>query len=270
MADSGTTTATTTPEDRYIRIETVSHVGWLLFDRPPVNAFDWVMVRQVAEGLDTLAADGDVRVVVLGSANPRYFSAGADLETFAGIDEAGMADWCELVHGLVHRFRGSAKPMLAAIAGVAVGGGLEMTLHCDVRFAARTARLGQPEVNINFIPPVGATQALVRLIGRPAALRLLYGGELVTADAALALGLVDELTDPDDLRATVQAYGELLAAKPPEALAAIRRTITDGGGRTFDDGLRIEAEEAIRLAGTANFAEGVAAFLAKRQPDWQR
>ena len=269
MAESGTT-ATTTPGDRHVRIETAAHVGWLLFDRPPVNAFDWAMVRQVAEALDALAADADVRVIALGSANPRYFSAGADLETFAGIDEAGMAEWCELVHGLVHRFRGSAKPMLAAIDGVAVGGGLEMTLHCDVRFAASTARLGQPEININFIPPVGATQALARLIGRPAALRLLYGGELLPADAALALGLVDELTAPDDLRATVQAYGELLAAKPPEALAAIRRTITEGGGTTFEEGLRIEAEEAIRLAGTANFAEGVAAFLAKRPPDWRR
>ena len=103
------------------------------------------MVRQVAETFDGLVADSDVRVIVLGSTNPRYFSAGADLETFARIDEAGMADWCQLVHGLVHRFRASAKPMLAAIDGVAVGGGLEMTLHCDIRFAARTARLGQPE-----------------------------------------------------------------------------------------------------------------------------
>lgn len=266
MIESGTAS----PASEHIRVETVDHVGWLLFNRPPVNAFDWTMVRQVAAAFDALAADGDVRVIVLGSANPRYFSAGADLDTFAGIDGAGMAEWCELVHGIVRRFRGSAKPMLAAIDGVAVGGGLEMTLHCDVRFAARSARLGQPEININFIPPVGATQALVRLIGRPAALRLLYGGELVTAEAALALGLVDELTDPEHLRATVQAYGEQVAARPPEALAAIRRTITEGGGLPFDEGLRIEAEEAVRLAGTANFAEGVAAFLAKRQPEWRR
>lgn len=258
------------PPRSYIRTETVEHVGWLLFDRPPVNAFDWAMVRQVGQALDAFAGDRDVRVIVLGSANPRYFSAGADLETFAGIDEAGMGEWCELVHGLVHRFRRSAKPLLAAIDGVAVGGGLEMTLHCDVRFAAHTARLGQPEININFIPPVGATQALVRLIGRPAALRLLYAGELIAADEALALGLVDELTGPDDLRPTVQAYGEALAAKPPEALAAIRRTIVEGGGQTFDRGLAIEAEEAVRLAGTANFREGVAAFLAKRPPHWQR
>ena len=254
----------------HIRTETVAHVGWLLFDRPPVNAFDWDMVRQVGAALDQMAADTEVRVVVLGSANSRYFSAGADLATFAGIDTAGMAEWCELVHGLVRRFRASAKPMLAAIDGVAVGGGLEMTLHCDVRFAARTARLGQPEVNINFIPPVGATQALVRLIGRPAALRFLYGGELVGAEAALAMGLVDELVETEALRSTVQAYGEMLASRPPEALAAIRRTITEGGGATFDDGLALEARLATALAGTANFHEGVAAFLAKRPPEWHR
>jgi enoyl-CoA hydratase/carnithine racemase len=228
------------------------------------------MVRQVGAALDQMAADGDVRVIVLGSTNPKYFSAGADLETFAAIDEAGMTEWCGLVHGLVHRFRASAKPMLAAIDGVAVGGGLEMTLHCDIRFAAHSARLGQPEVNINFIPPVGATQALVRLIGRPAALHLLYSGELVPADHALALGLVDRLVDPGELRSTVQSYAGTLAAKPPEALAAIRRTITEGGGLTFADGLAVEAAEAIRLAGTANFREGVAAFLAKRPPTWVR
>ena len=181
-----------------------------------------------------------------------------------------MAEWCDLVHGLVRRFRASAKPLLAAIDGVAVGGGLEMTLHCDLRFAATTARLGQPEVNINFIPPIGATQALVRLIGRPQALRYLYDGGLVLAGDALAMGLVDEVVEPERLAAVVQAYGEELAVKPPEALAAIRRTITEGGGRTFDDGLALEAATAVELAGTANFQEGVAAFLAKRPPVWQR
>jgi enoyl-CoA hydratase len=156
------------------------------------------------------------------------------------------------------------------VRGVAVGGGLEMTLHCDVRFAARDARLGQPEININFIPPVGATQALTRLLGRPAAIRFLYDGQLVDAAQAAAIGLVDELVAPDDLEATVQRYAEALAAKPPEALAAIRRTITSGGGTSFDQGLELERSLAIELAGTANFAEGVDAFLTKRPPVWRR
>jgi enoyl-CoA hydratase/carnithine racemase len=258
------------PSTALVRLTTENHVGWLEFDRPPVNAFEWTMVGQVAEGISRLEADAEVRVVVLASAVERYFSAGADLETFRDLGSAGMQRWCDLVHDLVHRLRSCAKPVLAAIAGVAVGGGLEMTLHADIRFAARDARLGQPEIRIGFIPPVGATQALVRLLGRPRALRFLYDGDLLSAEEALALGLVDEVVDPPALRATVQRYAESLAAKPPEALAGIRRAITMGGAMAFEDGLAIEREVAVGLAGTANFNEGVAAFLDKRAPDWVR
>jgi enoyl-CoA hydratase/carnithine racemase len=180
-----------------------------------------------------------------------------------------MDRWCELVHGIVAKLRSSAKPILAAIRGLAVGGGLEMALHCDVRFAARDARLGQPEININFIPPVGAGQALVRLLGRPAALCHLYDGALLDAEGAREIGLVDEVVEPGELRAHMQAYAATLAAKPPEALSAIRRSITIGGGMTFEDGLALERRLAVALAGTANFREGVAAFLEKRPPTWQ-
>jgi enoyl-CoA hydratase len=146
---------------------------------------------------------------------------------------------------------------------------LEMTLHCDLRFAATDARLGQPEININLIPPVGATQALARLIGRPNAIKLLYDGTLISAIEALEIGLVDSLVAPESLRDEVQAYGEKLAAKPPEALAAIRQSITLGGSIDFNDGLALDADLVTGLAGTDNFREGVAAFLAKRAPQWQ-
>jgi enoyl-CoA hydratase len=256
--------------EQFIRTTVTDHVGWLEFDRAPVNAFEWTMVGQVAAALDELEADRDVRVVVLASALDRYFSAGADLSAFEGIGPDRMDDWCALVHGIVARLRASNKPVLAAIHGVAVGGGLEMTLHCDVRFAAADARLGQPEISINFIPPVGATQALVRLLGRPRALRYLYDGELLDAADALAIGLVDELVAPDLLRSVVQDYARSLAARPPEALTAIRRSVTYGADMLFDDGLRLERELAVGLAGTANFDEGVRAFLEKRRPDWRR
>lgn len=256
--------------ERFVRTTVRQHVGWIEFDRRPVNAFEWTMVGQVAAAIEAFELDDQVRVMVLASAIDRYFSAGADLETFRQLDEGGMDSWCALLHGIVHQLRNSAKPVLAAIHGVAVGGGLEMTLHCDVRFAARDARLGQPEVNINFIPPVGATQALVRLIGRPNSLRYLYDGTLLDADAALAIGLVDEVVEPHELRPTVQRYGEALAAKPPEALTAIRRAITLGGGMSFEEGLALERRLAVGLAGTPNFREGVDAFLGKRMARWQR
>ncbi|MGA9276801.1 enoyl-CoA hydratase/isomerase family protein [Ilumatobacter sp.] len=259
-----------TADTSSVALDVIKHVGWIKFDRSPVNAFEWSMVREVETAIDTMVADPEVRVLVLGSANPKYFSAGADLEVFRDIDEPGMREWCELAHGIVHRLRDSPKPVLAAIAGIAVGGGLEMTLHADVRFASDDARLGQPEVNINFIPPVGATQALARLLGRPAALQFLYDGGLIDAQRAMTIGLVDNITAADELEATVQRYGESLASKPPEALAALRRAIVFGGGMTFDDGLALEASLATQLADTTNFVEGVSAFLSKRSPEWRR
>ena len=162
------------------------------------------------------------------------------------------------------------RPLLAAINGTAVGGGLEMTLHCDLRFAASDARLGQPEIKIGFIPPIATTQALARLIGRPRTLRYLYEGALVPVSEALSWGLVDELVEPAGLRKRVQAYGEELAGKSPAALAAIRHTVTLGGGMTFEDGMNYELEAVAGLADTADFTEGVEAFLAKRPPVWRR
>ena len=169
----------------------------------------------------------------------------------------------------VMAWRDQLMDLLAAINGTAVGGGLEMTLHCDLRFAATDARFGQPEIKIAFIPPIATTQALARLIGRPRAIRYLYEGGLVPAAEALSWGLVDELVEPGQLRARVQAYAEELAAKPAEALAAIRRTVTLGGGMTFDEGLAYEKETVVALAGTPDFKEGVEAFLAKRPPVWR-
>lgn len=253
----------------FVRRSLVHQVGWLEFNRPPVNAFTREMVDETHDTLAAALADPEVRVLVLASAIPRYFSAGADLHVFKSIGQDGMRRWAGRCHDIVRLLRGSAKPLLAAINGTAVGGGLEMTLHCDLRFAATDARLGQPEINIGFIPPIATTQALARLIGRPRALRYLYEGSLVPAAEALNWGLVDELVDPNRLRAHVQAYAETLAAKSPAALAAVRRTVTLGGGMTFDEGLALELKTVVDLAGTADFAEGVDAFLAKRSPTWR-
>jgi enoyl-CoA hydratase/carnithine racemase len=165
--------------------------------------------------------------------------------------------------------RDAPKPLLGAIHGTAVGGGLEIVLNCDLRFAAEGARLGQPEINIAFIPPVGTTQSLSRLLGRPRALRFLYEGTLVTADEALGMGLVDFVVPPDRLRSEVQAYAAALARKPAAALAAIRRCITLGFDLPYDEALAMEREAAVHLSGTPDFSEGLRAFLEKRPPNWE-
>lgn len=256
-------------ELEFVRLEIEGPIGWLQYARPPVNAFNQRMVADVRAGLRALLENASARVVVFASAVPRYFSSGADLKVFQRLGPEQMAEWVDACHAIVREMRSSPKPILAAINGVAVGGGLEMALHADVRFAAADARLGQPEVNIAFIPPVGGTQGLARLLGRPRALRFLYDGGLVTAEEAKDIGLVDVVTEPDDLREEARRYALSLAEKPADALAAIRRCVTIGGALPFEDGLAVEREAAIALAAGENFREGVDSFLAKRKPVWR-
>jgi enoyl-CoA hydratase len=254
---------------KHLKLRIENRVGWIEYNRPPINSFNWEMLREVPAALDELLNDPKVRVVVFASANKKYFSTGADLKVFDGIGTEGMAEWVSVCHGLVSKMRQSPKPLLAAIHGIAAGGGLEMVLHCDIRFASSDARLGQPEINIGFIPPVGTTQALARLLGRPRAIRYLYEGTLVSADEALAMGLVDLIYPPARLHAEVQAYAESLAQKSTNALAAIRQTITEGGAVSFEEGLKIEYEAAVKLSTTKDFSEGIRAFLEKRKPNWE-
>lgn len=221
----------------FLRVSTTDRVGWIEYNRPPVNAFNWEMLGEVPRALAGLHEDPAVRVIVFASALEKFFTAGADIGVMAAMSPAEMDRWVGECHGLVRQMRASRKPLLAAIHGIAVGGGLEMVLNCDVRFAADTARLGQPEINIAFIPPVGATQSYARLLGRPRALRFLYDGAILPATEALNLGIVDEIVPADHPRDHVQAYAAGLAAKPTEALAAIRRCITEGSEVPFDQGL---------------------------------
>jgi enoyl-CoA hydratase/carnithine racemase len=250
----------------HLKTYVADRVGWLEYSRPPVNAIDWTMLREIPRALEELLRDGGVRVVVIASALPKFFSTGADLRVLSAMGETEMRDWVGTCHALVRQMREARKPLLGAIHGTAVGGGLEIVLNGDVRFAASDARLGQPEINIGFIPPVGTTQSLPRLLGRPRALRFLYEGDLVTAGEALAMGLVDFVVPPEKLREEVQAYGAALARKPPEALSAIRRCVTLGLDRPYDEALALELEAAARLAATPDFAEGLRAFLEKRPP----
>jgi enoyl-CoA hydratase/carnithine racemase len=258
-----------TMSHEFIKTSVEERVGWLEYRRPPVNAIDWKMLREIGAALKDHLQDPGVRVVVIASALEKFFSTGADLRVLQAMRPGEMHDWVEICHGLVREIRQSPKPLLGAIHGTAVGGGLEIVLNCDVRFAAAGARLGQPEININFIPPVGTTQSLVRLLGRPRALRFLYEGTLVTAEEALGMGLIDFVVAPEKLREEVQAYAAALARKPAGALAAIRRCITLGLDLEYDDALALELEAAVQLSATADFAEGLRAFLEKRPPNFE-
>lgn len=254
---------------QHLKVESGDRVGWIEYRRPPLNAFNWEMLYKVPQALTQLLNDPDTRVIVFASALEKYFSTGADLKVFQAMGLGDLRRWVETYHSLVLQMRAAQKPLLASINGTAVGGGLEMVLHCDLRFAANDAKLGQPEINIAFIPPVGATQAYGRLLGRSRALRFLYEGAPVSAQEALEMGLVDFVVPADRLRAETTAYALELAKKPARTLAAIRGCITAGLERPFEDALRIELEAAVELGGSQDFAEGLQAFLEKRAPKWE-
>ncbi len=253
----------------FVDFRTDDGVGWFCYNRPPVNAVHWPMLRELPGALGAVLADPQVRVLVLASTLEEYFAVGADLDVFRGIDEAGMTEWVDLSLDIMRLLQQSEKPVLAAINGTAVGGGFEVAFHCDLRFCADDARLGHPEIDIGFIPPIATTQSLARLLGRPAAIKYLFDGKILTAQEGLEIGLVDVLVPADSLRAEVQAYAAGLARKPAKALAAIRKTMTLGAGMTLDDGTEYARQAAIALSQTRDFQEGVAAFLKKRVPDWE-
>jgi enoyl-CoA hydratase/carnithine racemase len=253
----------------FLRVSSADGVGWIEYNRPPINTFNHAMLHEMRAALEALIADAETRVVVIASALEKHFSAGAELQLFDGIGGKGMHDWADYCHGIVRLLRGAPKPFLAAIHGAAVGGGLEITFHCDLRFAAETVRIGSPEINLNYLPPIAATQALARLMGRSRALDYLFRGELISAEEARAAGLVDFVCPPDRLRAEVADYAAMLATRPPEALAAIRRCVIEGGARSFEEGMAIELDCVTSLADTRNFEEGVRAFLERRPPVWQ-
>lgn len=253
---------------KYVILEVRNRIGWFRFDRAPVNAVDWEMLEELGVAFSELADTPDVRVIVLASNLEKYFSAGADLAAFSDAGPDRMRRWIELTHELAQQIRGARQPVLAAIHGIAVGGGLEMSLHADLRFADARARLGQPEINIAFIPPVAGTQGLVRLVGRSNAFQILYGGELMDTEKAHSIGLVDFVCEQGKLDSDVQSYAERLATKPANALTAVRRCLVDGGSTTFEEGLTIEKAQANSLSEHPNFAIGIDAFLNKSKPDW--
>lgn len=253
----------------FLKVGVADRVAWIEYRRPPLNAFDWKMLREVPSALDACLADSGVRVIVFASALEKYFSTGADLRVLQEMGPTEMREWVQICHALVRQIRQASKPLLGAIHGTAVGAGLEIVLNCDLRFAAADARLGQPEINIGFIPPVGTTQSLATLLGRSRALRFLYEGALVSSEEAQRMGLVDFVVQPERLREEVQSYGAALAGKPAEALAAIRRCITMGPAMPFEDALAMELEAAIHLSGTPDFNEGLRAFREKRPPKWK-
>ena len=243
-------------------------VATLTINRPEKrNALNAGVRAELLDALLALIADDEVRVVVLTGAGEKSFVAGADIAEFAertAVDQARAMQRPSALEAIER----SPKPVLAAINGYCLGGGLELAMTCDFRIAARHAVFGQPEINLGIIPGGGGTQRLPRLVGLGAALRMVLSGESISADEALRVGLVEEVVDADQLMTRVIELAQRIASRSPVALAAAREATRAAMQTPLSEGLRVERGLYLATFSSEDKREGVAAFLEKRSPQF--
>ncbi|MCB2222632.1 MAG: enoyl-CoA hydratase/isomerase family protein [Actinobacteria bacterium] len=239
-------------------------VALVTLDRPPVNALSAALTADLDEAV-AKAEDPAVRAVVL-TGSP-HFAAGADISEFkAAMDGGGEDALANRLSEVVRRLETLPKPVIAAVRGYALGGGLEVAMGCDFRFLAEDATVGQPEIKLGIIPGAGGTIRLTRLIGPAKAKDLIYTGRFVGAAEALDLGIADRVVPADGLDEAAMEYAAALAAGPTVALGAARRAVTDGLGLPVPEALALETAGFDASFATDDAREGVAAFLEKREP----
>src|ERR1700683_2255788 len=224
---------------------------------------------QVIEDLRKLwsgIADSGMRALVIASANPLVYCAGADIKAFTTMDATSGAQMVNDAHALFRELGSSRVATIAAVNGLAFGGGCELAMACDVRIAARSAVFGQPEIKLGIIPGFGGTQRLLRLIGAGRALEMNAIGDPILADEAFELGLVNRLVDDHELLDTALQWARKLAAQAPLALAAIKRV---SGAGDLDEGIEAEKRAFAEVFTSTDAREGISAFLGKRPPRFQ-
>jgi enoyl-CoA hydratase/carnithine racemase len=251
-----------------VRLEREGAVGVLVLDRPPANSYDYDFLRELGGAIDDARADEDVRAVVVTSASERFFCAGADVKAFAAGSPRRRAMTALLGSEVFRKMEVTPMVFVAAVAGHALGGGLELALACDLRFAAQGAyRLGLTETNLGLFPGTGGTQRLPRLVGLARGIDLIANGTTFGPEEAKEQGVVDRLyPDAETCLAEAKAYARKLAEGPSEAIGRAKVAIQMGFGSPLDLGLAIEREAIARIFVSDDAQEGIMAFGEKRTP----
>ena len=239
-------------------------IAWL--DRPPANSLSPQVIAELTRVWDHVDADEGLRALIIASANPMLWCAGADIKAFTKLDETSGAAMLNDAHGLLRRMEQSSTVTIAAINAVAFGGGCELAMGCDVRIAARSASFGQPEINLGIIPGFGGTQRLPRLVGTARALELNLTGDPISADEAYEIGLVNRVVPDHELHDVARAWARKLGGQAPLAVGAIKRTTA--GDADLDEGIEAEKAAFADVFASGDAREGIGAFLGKRTPRW--
>ncbi len=236
-------------------------------DRPPVNALSRSVMEELGQTLATLKTNDAVKVVILTGGGSFAFVAGADIKEIAGLSSGKeAAEVAAKGQSVIMNIQRLGKPVIAAINGVCLGGGCELAMACHIRITGDRARFGQPEINLGIIPGFGGTQRMARLLGKAKATELILTGDMITAQEAHRLGLVNLVVPQDQVMKAAKDFARKLASKPGVALRLALQAIEDGLERSLDEGLANEARLFGQVADTADYKEGVSAFLEKRQP----
>ncbi len=249
-------------EDGPVKLETREKIAIAWLDRPPANSIS----PEVAEALHTLwravTTGGSVRSLIIASANPMLFCAGADIKAFSNMDTVGAAALIDRMQALLREMETASIATIAAVNAAAFGGGCELAMACDFRLVAESASFGQPEINLGIIPAFGGTQRLPRLVGTGKALELNLTGEAISSAEALDLGLVTRLVPDHELFDSALAWAHKLAGQAPVAVHQIK-SVTGVGD--LERGIEAEKDAAARVFASEDSREGISAFLQKRQ-----
>jgi len=258
-------------ERQYVKISIEERVAILTIDHPPANAFNGPTVDDLASAFDEVSANPEVKVIIITGAGQFAFVAGADVnEIKSQIDLARSGqpvktDLIEKGQQLFLRIERSKKPVIAAINAVCLGGGNELAMACHIRIASDTARFGQPEVNLGVLPGYCRPIRLARIVGRGKAIELILTGDMIPAQEAARLNLVNKVVPAGQVVKTAMDLAKKLAGKSALAMGAILETIDYGLTVPIEDGLKKELEKFAYLCSTEDGFEGVSAFLQKRQ-----
>jgi enoyl-CoA hydratase/3-hydroxyacyl-CoA dehydrogenase len=249
-----------------VKLETRDDVAIAWLDRPPMNSIAPEVVKALRAVWDAVTNQGSVRALVVASANPMVFSAGADIKEFTKMDEAAGKELLDEMHGLLREMETSSVATIAAVNAVAFGGGCELAMACDFRIAADSATFGQPEINLGIIPGFGGTQRLPRLVGEAKAREMNLIGEPISAGEAYEYGLANRVVPDHELLDTALAWARKLAGQAPVAIEQIKRVSAAGD---IEQGIEAEKRGFVTALGSEDAREGIGAFLQKRKPHFQ-
>ena len=247
-----------------------NRIAWITFNRPAVlNALNSKTLGELGDCLDEVRRDEGIRALILTGAGEKAFVAGADINELAQRTAVDGRDFALYGQKIFHRLESLGKPSIAAINGFAQGGGCEMALACTIRIASRSAKLGQPEVKLGIVPGYGGTQRLARLCGKGIAHEMILTGEMITAEEALRIGLVNRVVEASELLGVAESIAAKIAANAPLAVKYAMDAIERGAEMPQQEGLFLEATLFGLSCATDDMREGTRAFLEKRPPKFQ-